>query len=140
MMKKWLLIVSKDQSTTSVETQKNSPETKSRVLKSVMIATTLLATSVQAGQLLKTDPAVIAKCDVNWDWKISNRKTYKIDWVSKIIAKKEYKCSIGIELQNAQGELKNAQGEWKKLDKDINWLDKDIKKLEWQILAQKPKK
>jgi len=57
--------VSKDQSTTSVETQKKSLENKSGVLKSAMVATALLATSVQAGQLLKTDSAVIAKCDVN---------------------------------------------------------------------------
>ena len=35
-----------------------------------MIATALLATSVQAGQLLKTYPVVVAKCDKNGDTKI----------------------------------------------------------------------
>ena len=65
----------------------------------------VLATSVYANSMLD-------ECDVNNNWKIDTRKSYKIDWVPKAIAKKETKCSLTYELE--------------RLDKDSERLDKEI--------------
>ena len=119
-MKLW----SKYTSPENQEITSKAPETKkSYVLKSAMVATALLSTQVQASDL-------IAQCDLNHNWIIDTRLTYKQDWVPKYIAKKEVKCSTKFELQR-------EQVNWKQLDKDIKWLDKDIKWLEWKILAKK---
>jgi hypothetical protein len=86
----------------------------------IAILFALLSTQVQANELLD-------KCDINKDGKISTGKTYKIDWVSKDIAKKEFKCKLRFE---------NA-----KLDKNIEQLDKEIEQLDKIIkLLNKTKK
>ena len=84
----------------------NAVETWKRALKNTVKTLAYLAviswTQAQANDLL-------ARCDINWDNKISNRKTYKNDWVSKEVAKKEYKCSLKVEKQNAREGLDNAR-------------------------------
>jgi len=82
---------------------------KARVLKTAIVSATLLATQVQANDLL-------AQCDVNWDWKISTRKTYKADWVPRDIAKKEFKCKLSYEIAQWKEKLE-------KLNKIVEILD-----------------
>ncbi len=124
--------------------EQNETPKKSWILKAAAIALTLSTTQVQANDLLK-------QCDFNNDWKISTRKTYKIDWVPKDIAKKETKCKIKYErIQSeqklAQNEQKLAQNEKElaqekivlaQLDITVEWLKKEIKKIEEELSKSK---
>ena len=91
---------------------------KAWVLKTAIVSATLLATQVQANDLL-------AQCDKNWDWKISTRKTYKADWVPRDIAKKEFKCKLSYEIAQWKEKLAQWEEEIKQLDQEIaQWKEK----------------
>ncbi len=97
-----------------VETQKTS---KTRMKLAALAMWTIISwTQAQASDLL-------TQCDFNHDWKISTRKTYKADWVSRALAKKEFKCKLDYE--NAQLDQENAQ-----LDQEIVEWKQELEKLQ----------
>jgi predicted RNase H-like nuclease (RuvC/YqgF family) len=112
-----------EQASTAQEVVKDTPSKKAWIIKTAIVWATLLATQVQAN-------SIIDQCDFSWDWKISTRRTYKADWVSRDIAKKELKCKLKLENTILDEEIRQWKEEIKQIKKEIEKLDKRDKELD----------